>query len=79
MNYMGVVRTPTNWVERTTSKQGQMVFQGEGRGKIFSPPLVKYFGDQSLPKWGGIIQNGSLYSFPSIWVFLSGKIGAIDL
>jgi hypothetical protein len=40
------------WVERTISRQGKMVLKGEGRGKISSPHLVKYFGEKNPPKMG---------------------------
>jgi hypothetical protein len=61
------------WVERTTSKKGKMVVEGEGRGKFSSPHSIKYFGDQSLPKWGGMIQIGSLFNFSSILVLSRWK------
>jgi len=48
-NQTGAVGTLAGWTERATSKQGQMVLQGEGRGKISSPPSVKDFGYQKPP------------------------------
>jgi hypothetical protein len=45
-----------------------MVLQGEGRGNISSLYLVKYFGAKILPKWGGLILNGSLYNLSSILI-----------
>jgi hypothetical protein len=49
---MGATITLVVWVERTISRQGQMVLRGESRGFFFSTSLVKYFGYQKLPKMG---------------------------
>jgi hypothetical protein len=59
-----------DWVERTTSRQRKAVLQGEGRRKLSSPHSIKILGTKILPKWGGMIQIGSLYYFSSISMLL---------
>jgi hypothetical protein len=62
-----------DWVERTTSRQSEVVPKGEIRGKISSPHSIKLLGARSLPKWGGMIHIGSLYYFSSILMLSKWK------
>ena len=50
-----------------------MVLQGEGRGKVSSPHLVKLLGTKILRKWGVMIHIGSLYNFLSISILSRWK------
>jgi hypothetical protein len=61
------------WVERTTYRKRKMALEGEGRGNIFSPHLVKLLGTKILSKWGGMIWIGSLYYCSSILMFSEWK------
>jgi hypothetical protein len=50
-----------------------VVQQGEGRGNISLPHLVKLLGTKILPKWGGMIQIGSIFFLSSISILSEWK------